>query len=64
MNGLKQGDALSPMFFNFALEYAIRKLQVNQDGFKVNGTYKRLFFLMMIIYRAEAYMVLRKTQKL
>jgi hypothetical protein len=23
-NGLKQGDALSPVLFNFALEYAIR----------------------------------------
>ena len=27
-NGLKQGDALSPLLFNFALEYAIRKVQV------------------------------------
>jgi hypothetical protein len=26
-NGLKQGDALSPLFFNFVLEYAIRKVQ-------------------------------------
>jgi hypothetical protein len=26
-NGLKQGDALSPLPFNFALEYAIRKVQ-------------------------------------
>ena len=25
-NSLKQGDALSPMLFNFALEYAIRRV--------------------------------------
>ena len=29
-NGLKQGDALSPLLFNFALEYANRRVQVNQ----------------------------------
>jgi hypothetical protein len=31
-NGLKQGDALAPLFFNFALEYAIRKVQNYQEA--------------------------------
>jgi hypothetical protein len=38
-NGLKQGDALSPLIFNFALEYAIRKVHKNQMGLKLNGTH-------------------------
>jgi len=30
---LKKGDALLPLLFSFDFESAIRRVQVNQDGF-------------------------------
>jgi hypothetical protein len=34
-NGLKQGDALPPLPFNFALEYAIRNVQKKSGGSEI-----------------------------
>jgi hypothetical protein len=43
-NGLKQGDEISPLTFIFALQYAIRRVRVNQDGLKLKGTHQLLSY--------------------
>jgi hypothetical protein len=42
---LKQGDALSPLIFNFALEYAIKWVKTIQKGLKLNGKHQLLVYV-------------------
>jgi hypothetical protein len=43
-NGLRQGDGLSPLLFNFALEFPIKRVKVNQDGLKLNCTFRLIIY--------------------
>jgi len=43
-NGLKEGDALLSLLFNFALEYAIRKIKANHKLLKFNGTHQVVIY--------------------
>jgi hypothetical protein len=60
-NGLKQGDALMPMLFNFALEYIIRKVQENHVGLKTNGTHQLLAYADDVNLLADNINIIKKS---
>jgi hypothetical protein len=41
---LKQVDAFLTLFFNFALECFILRVEVNKDGLKLNGIHQLLVY--------------------
>jgi hypothetical protein len=43
-NGLKEGDALLSLLFNFAVEYAIRRIRANHKLLKLNCTQQVIIY--------------------
>jgi hypothetical protein len=63
-NGFKHGDALSPLLLNIVVEYAIRRVQVNQDGLKLNGTHQLLVYADDVDILGGSLYTIKKAQKL
>jgi hypothetical protein len=43
-NGLKEGDALPPLLFNFACVYAISRVRENKEGLKFSRIHQLLAY--------------------
>jgi hypothetical protein len=57
-NVLKEGEASSPLLFYYALDFIIRRVQLDQDGLKLNGTNQLMVYSDKVnILGLEAYIV-------
>jgi hypothetical protein len=63
-NGLKQGDASLSLLSNFALLFAIRRVQINQDGLKINGTHQILVYADDDILGISVHIIKKNTEAL
>jgi hypothetical protein len=53
---------LSPLLFNSALEYAIRRVPVIQDGLKLNVTHQLLLYVDDVNILGRSMHIIKKTQ--
>jgi hypothetical protein len=63
-NGVKQGDALSPLLFNFASEYLVRKVEEIQVGLKLNEAYQFLTYADYVNLLEDNIDTVRKAQEI
>jgi hypothetical protein len=63
-SGSNQGDVLMPLLFTFAVGYTIRRVQVNQDGLKLNGTDQLLVYADDVNIIGGSVHTVEKTQNL
>jgi hypothetical protein len=61
-NGLKYVDDLLPLLFNTALLYAIRRVQITQDGLKLSGTHQILVYADVNILDGSVHTIKKNTE--
>jgi hypothetical protein len=64
IRNVSKQDALSPLLFNFALEYAIRWVQISQDGLKLNGAHQLLVYADVSVLGGSVHTVKKNAEAL